>query len=224
MNTYELKSDIRRKVTIYLALISFFLGYLLYLLSDSIYVAIAARFPNIEQFFSTWFFLGVLPSQITVVTVYSVLHYLFNKYLWRCACINKRLNVPDLNGVWEGCLESSHIKDGAYVKIKMELTIEQTWREMKCTSIFPSSKSYSDIVCIDSSGSQGTLLKFTYINHSEDLVSGLPQFAGYNELRLNDANTLEGTYYTRRTPMTRGTIKLIRRTAKNEINQPTNAI
>ena len=64
------------------------------------------------------------------------------------------------------------------------------------------------------------MLRFTYTNHSEDLASGLTQFAGYNELRLNDANTLTGTYFTKRVPSTRGTILLVRRNAKDDINDP----
>ena len=104
----------------------------------------------------------------------------------------------------------------------MKLEIAQTWNRMTCTSIFPSSKSFSDLVCLDSESSQGTMLKFTYTNHSEDLSSELTQFAGYNELRLDDANTLSGTYYTKRTPSTRGTILLIRRIPEGEINEPLN--
>lgn len=222
MNIYELKSDIRRKVTLCIALISLFLGCFLYELSIKLYIYIVTYIPAIDTFFSKWEFLGALPSQITVVAVYSAIRSAFNKHMWKWPCINKHLNVPNLNGVWEGCLESSHIKDGAHVNLKMDLFIEQTWEKMTCTSIFPSSKSFSDIVCIDSSSSHGTLLKFTYVNHSEDLDSGLTQFAGYNELRLNDANTLEGTYYTKREPMTRGTILLIRRDPKDIINQPAN--
>ena len=36
------------------------------------------------------------------------------------------------------------------------------------------------------------------------------------------SNTLEGTYYTKRDPMTRGKILLIRRDPKDDINQPAN--
>lgn len=222
MNTYELKSDIRQKVTIIIAIVSLLLGYILFNLCDYLNPYLASLFPTVTAFFSQWEYLGVFSSQITVGTVFEVICWWFDKQLWRIPWINKFLGVPDLNGSWEGVLESSFNENGVNKKVDMKLEIEQSWNRMKCTSIFPTSKSYSDLVCLDSKSSQGTMLKFTYTNHSENLASGLTQFAGYNELRLDDANKLTGTYYTKRVPSTRGTISLVRRNAKDYINDPIN--
>ena len=211
MNTYEVKSDIRQKVTIWIAIISLIGGNALFRFSNLEATLLAKHFSVIADFLVQWEYLGILSSQITVATVFAFISWLFNKYLWQIPCINKFLGVPNLNGIWEGVLESSFQENGVYKKIDMKLEIEQTWNRMTCTSIFPSSRSFSDLVRLDSESSQGTMLKFTYTNHSEDLSSELTQFAGYHELRLDDANTLRGTYYTKRTPRTRGTILLTRR-------------
>lgn len=222
MNTYEIKGgkgDIRRNVTICVAVISLLLGWLLYEAFSKLGVVVAAHIPKLACFFSKWEFLGVLPSQFTAALVYGLMRWLFNKYIWKWPCINKHLGVPNLNGEWEGGLISSVIKDDKNVELEMRLKIKQTWEEITCTSGFEASESYSDIVCIDSLSSRGTVLKFTYVNYSKDLSLGLPQFAGYNELRLKDANTLEGDYYTKREPMTRGRISLIRRSSADNINQ-----
>lgn len=222
MNTYEIKGDIRQKVIPFIAVISLIVGNLLFAFSNSIMELIESYLPEISDFLAEWEYLGVFSTQITFITMFSFFSWLFNNHLWRISWINKYLGVPDLNGLWEGVLESSYIENGANIKIDMKLEITQSWNRMTCTSIFPKSKSYSDIVCVDSESSQGVVLKFTYINHSEDLSSGLPQFAGYNELRLCDDNTLNGTYFTKRVPSTRGTILLVRRNAKDDINEPVN--
>lgn len=223
MNTYELKSDIRQKVTIMIAIISLLLGNILFNLCNYLTPYLASFLPSVTAYFSQWEYLGVFSSQITVGTVFAVINWLFDKRLWRIRWINKFLGVPDLNGSWEGVLESSFEENCVNKKVDMQLEIEQSWNRMKCTSIFPTSKSYSDLVCLDSESSHGTVLKFTYTNHSEDLASGLTQFAGYNELRLDDANTLAGTYYTKRVPATRGKILLIRRNPNDEINVSVNS-
>ena len=222
MNTYEVKSDIRQKVTIWIAIISLIGGNALFRFSNLEATLLAKHFSVIADFLVQWEYLGILSSQITVATVFAFISWLFNKYLWQIPCINKFLGVPNLNGIWEGVLESSFQENGVYKKIDMKLEIEQTWNRMTCTSIFPSSRSFSDLVRLDSESSQGTMLKFTYTNHSEDLSSELTQFAGYNELRLDDANTLRGTYYTKRTPSARGTILLTRRIPEGEINESLN--
>ena len=224
MNTYELKSDIRQKVTITIAIVSLLLGNILFNLCNYLTPYLASLLPSVTAFFSQWEYLGVFSSQITVGTVFVLINWLFDKHLWRIPWIDKLLGVPDLNGSCEGVLESSFKENGVNKKVDMKLEIEQSWNRMKCTSIFPASKSYSDLVCLDSEGSQGIMLKFTYTNHSEDLATGLTQFAGYNELRLNDANTLSGTYYTKRDPATKGTILLVRREPNDEINVPLNSL
>lgn len=223
MNTYEVKSNIRQRVTLAIAVLSLILGNSLFGLSNSLASIVESYFPKVTSSFSQWDYLGIFSSQITVAMVFSFIKWLFEKHLWRTPLINKFLGVPDLNGSWEGVLESSYKENDVNVKVDMKLEIEQSWSRIKCTSIFPTSKSYSDLVCLDYEGPKGTMLKFTYTNHSENINLGLPQFAGYNELRLNDANTLAGTYYTQREPSTKGTIILIRRDAKDDINEPIRA-
>lgn len=215
MNTYEVKCKIRQTVTVIIAVLSLFLGNMLFQLSNLAGRVLAEHLLPISSFLNKWEYLGVIPSQITVSAVFVALNEWFDKYLWRIPIINRFLGVPNLNGLWKGTLESSYQENGANKKIDMILQIEQTWSKMKCTSIFSKSKSYSDLVCLDFQGSRGTMLKFTYTNYSEDFASALTEFAGYNELRLDDTNKLSGTYYTKRNPSTRGTISLVRITDEN---------
>ena len=124
MNTYEVKSDIRQKVTIWIAIISLILGNALFRFSNFLEPLLAKHFSVIADFLAQWEYLGILSSQITVATVFAFISWLFNKYLWRIPCINKFLGVPNLNGIWEGVLESSFQENGVYKKMvdcKMKL-------------------------------------------------------------------------------------------------------
>ena len=150
MNTYELKSDIRQKVTITIAIVSLLLGNILFNLCNYLTPYLVSLLPSLTAFFSQWEYLGAFSSQITVGTVFVLINWLFDKHLWCIPWINKLLGVPDLNGSWEGVLESSFKENGVNKKVDMKLEIEQSWNRMKCTSIFPASKSYSDLVCLDS--------------------------------------------------------------------------
>ena len=116
MNTYEVKSDIRQKVTIWIAIISLIGGNALFRFSNLEATLLAKHFSVIADFLVQWEYLGILSSQITVATVFAFISWLFNKYLWQIPCINKFLGVPNLNGIWEGVLESSFQENGVYKK------------------------------------------------------------------------------------------------------------
>ena len=222
MNTYEIKGNIRQKVLLFIAVISLIVGNFLFGASNYFFNFIEANFPAITVFLDKWDYLGMFSSQITVATTFAIANWLFNNYIWKIPFVNKHLDVPNLNGVWEGELESSFKENGVNKKVDMKLEIKQTWNKMTCTSVFPKSASCSDIVCIDAQGSQGVVLKFTYTNQSENVELDLPQFVGYNELKLCNANKLSGTYYTRRTPATRGTISLVRSDTKDSTSAVVN--
>ena len=123
MNTYEIKGDIRKKVILCITVISLIAGYLLFELSNSIMWLIEIHLPAISDFLAEWEFLGVFSAQITFITMFSFFSWLFNNHLWRISWINKHLGVPDLNGLWEGGLESSVINNGENIKIDMKLEI-----------------------------------------------------------------------------------------------------
>lgn len=221
MTTYGLKSNIRKKVLLWICVISLIIGSILYPLFSNVMDNICRQCPSIKEFICKWEYLGVFSTQLTVITIFGLITWIFNNYLWKTKLFLKILKIPNLNGVWEGVLESSYTDSDSRqrVKVEMVVTITQTWEKMVCRSKFPKSESSSDIICLDTESSQGIVLKFTYINQSQDLKCDLPEFSGYNELRLQDENTLSGTYFTKRVPSTRGIILLIRRNPSSNINE-----
>ncbi len=218
MTIYGLKNNIRKKVLLWIATASLILGNALFFLFNNILLNIQFQFPMIKEFIEKWEYLGVFSSQITVASTFGFITWLFNNYLWKKKIFFKILGIPNLNGQWEGVLESTYLVDGQPCKIDMTLTIKQTWETMLCISKFPKSTSFGDIICLDTESAEGTVLKFTFTNKSQDIKCELPQYPGYNELQLLDENTLNGRYFTQRIPSTRGTILLIRRDPSADIN------
>lgn len=214
MIRYGLKTDIRVKVSLVIVFISLLLGnYLFYFLNDFL-----LRFSLVRDFINKWEYLGI-PSQITVLSLYAFLTFCFNHCIWKCHFFVKISDVPNLNGKWEGALSSSHLdSEGNPTKIRMTLEIQQTWEKIKCVSTFDESSSSCDVVCIDTTSPEGVLLKFTYLNKSRDIISGMPQYGGYNELCITK-NQMVGQYYTARIPQTYGKILLFRVNPCDEINE-----
>lgn len=220
MTIYGLKNDIRKKVLICISIVSLLLGNALFLLCNKGLLRIYVSCPAIKEFLDKWEYLGVFSAQITVVTTFGITTWIFNNYLWKTKVFLKILGLPNLNGTWEGVLESTYKgEDGLRVKTDMVLTIEQTFEKMSCTSKFPKSESFGDVICLDMESPEGIVLKFTYMNKSNDIECDMPQYPGYNQLRLADQNTLSGIYFTQRIPSTRGTIFLVRRMPSSDINE-----
>jgi len=221
VKNYGLSNDKRKTVLLIIFVISLVAGTYLYPKVNELLQYICTVVPQLKSFLDEWEYLGIFSTQVSVFAIFNLLTWAFNNFLWKTAPFQKILNIPDLNGEWEGGYESIREVNGRKIQTngKMVLSITQTWNKIACQSSFEKSESYSDIVYLDVDGPQGVMLKFTYTNKSHDVTSDLVEFSGYNELRLSDKNTLTGTYYTKRTPSTRGSLLLIRKTPDDEINE-----
>lgn len=51
--------------------------------------------------------MGVTTNFIGVTFLYGLIYWLFDNYIWKWKPLRKVLNVPDLNGHWEGNLTSA---------------------------------------------------------------------------------------------------------------------
>ncbi len=224
MKNYGISNDKRKAVLLFIFITSLLVGSFLYSRINILLMQICESIPALKDFLNDWEYLGLFPTQVTVFLIFNFLSWIFNKHLWRMFFFPKLLDVPNLNGTWEGGYESIREVDGQQIQTtgSMQLIITQTWDKMMCQSIFEKSESYSDIIYLDLDSAQGTVLKFTYTNKSHDTVCGLPEFSGYNELKLKDKNTLEGTYFTKRIPSTRGNLFLIRKKSDDDINETIN--
>lgn len=220
MHRYSIDKKDRETILYVLVIVSVALSLMLKTLLSDICIQLAntiekatwlADFADIIQ--ST----ELIPNVIGVPVVYWVLSSVFNKWLWKIKPLNKILGVPDLNGIWQGSLHSSH-DDMDY---EMELDVKQTWTKIQCTSKFKSSQSFSNVAALYSEGIEGNVLYFAFHNQSNDVGTGNQQYDGYNILIL-EGEKLSGRYFNNRASLKKankggnlGTIEL--RKVKNKV-------
>lgn len=103
MNSYGLKSDIRKKVVIGIFIFSIVVIWLIgeWINNISADIKILNDLLNKINHFG-------LGGSISAYSLFGVFYWLFNNYLWKWKLFNLFLGVPDLNGTWEGILISSY--------------------------------------------------------------------------------------------------------------------
>ena len=144
----------------------------------------------------------------------------FDKYLWKWPFFQKIHGIPNLNGEWRGRLTSSFKDDsGVNKSYPMKLIITQTFSRMQCLSVYPSSCSYSSIAHIQGYDpvTQSCLLEYAYGNEagkSSIIESGWEgNHLGFCHVRCT-ADKMNGQYFTNRTPGTKGTFSLRRKSPR----------
>lgn len=194
MHTYTIDKSLRGKVILKIFIISIILSSALTFLLGGIITNIKIWFQQYAWISNTLRLcddLGVTTNFIGVTFLYALIYGLFDNYIWKWRPLRKVLNVPDLNGHWEGKLTSATYQ----TTIHMDLNIKQTWSKISFVSTFPKSKSESNVASIFIERDGIVKVGFGFINHSRELPH---QYDGYNILDLDDDNHLFGRYFNNR--------------------------
>ena len=141
---------------------------------------------------------------------YSVLYWLFNCYVWRWSFLRKLgiLNVPDLNGEWDGTIQSSYHENIAQ---QFTVTITQNWSKISIILENRGSRSRSNVASLKVSDSPFPELIYTYINEPKfNSHDTMHTHRGVAFLEYKNLN-LEGGYFTGRDRNTYGQICLKRK-------------
>ena len=136
----------------------------------------------------------------TFGVVFMAVFYLFDRYLWKY----KSSKVPNLNGDWEGKIETSH-NDGEEIDVKV--TIKQTWSSISIILETANSRSKSEVASIMSKS------RLVYQFFNEPLFRSektLHKHYGVTMLDFKENDILEGFYFTDRDRKTQGDIYLER--------------
>ena len=96
--------------------------------------------PVIEFLSST----GIFPNFLEAAVIFSLLSFVFERWIWKLPPVRFFHGIPDLNGHWEGELFSSYSEEA----IHMDLDIVQTWSEISFRASFPKSTSSSNTAAI----------------------------------------------------------------------------
>jgi predicted pore-forming effector associated with SMODS systems len=141
--------------------------------------------------------------------------YLWVEYRgWRSPLLRRSrlVQTPDLNGSWEGQLQSSY--DDFKSVHQISVAIRQSWTRIVVELRTSQSTSHSDTASIFVEKGVNPVLVYTYLNSpNPDQQESMHRHAGTTLLELTSVSnsaTLEGNYYSGRGRGTYGTMFLSR--------------
>ena len=196
MHSYLIDKKIRTSFSIALFVVSIAVSMLLRMAlstnTDAISAQLSAmKLDTVMEFLSST---GVFPNIFEATVIYSILSFLFEKWIWKFPGIRCMHGIPNLNGHWEGELRSSYSEES----IPMKLDVIQTWSEISFRSTFPKSTSSSNTAAIHMEDNRGVSIYFGFHNNSTDIETGMQSYDGYNILTMVDKNTLSARYFNNR--------------------------
>lgn len=228
MHGYSLNNDFREKAMLIVLVLSLTVNTLFYKLINLFITFLCSNFSIINDIIEFLDSIGIGVNIFTLTSIFGLLYYFYDNYSWKLKFINKLHNVPNLNGKWDGYLESSFLdENGRPIVMDVHFDIEQTWSKITVKSEFSKRKkntnnidmpqlfnkntstSYSDTATFDIDNVAGPKLVFTYENNANDPKLEIRKHNGCNFLIYKD-NTLKGEYFTDRGNGTHGTIFLMR--------------
>lgn len=144
----------------------------------------------------------------SILGVYGVIHWLYDRILWKTSLFGFRLSqIPNCSGTWYGLIHSSHSGD---FQSEGMMTIRQTWSKILIEFESSSSSSLSRMASfnITPGPSYGLIYEYTSDprSHSDPAMHA---HRGLAFLKLSQSrNRMEGDYYTGRDRGTQGTMKM----------------
>ena len=141
---------------------------------------------------------------------YSVLYWIFEHYVWKLNLLRKigLIKVPDLNGNWEGKIQSSYNQSGRAQCVSV--TILQRWSKMIVKLETKLSRSYSTAAILRTDDLPNPELTYVYVNEPKAIAPNTMNMHRGTAILGLAGSVLEGDYYTGRGRGEVGTIKLNR--------------
>lgn len=142
---------------------------------------------------------------------YGLLYAAFDKWCWKWFRKIGLIKTPDLNGEWNGTLETSF--DNYSPELKITLKIFQSWTKIKIVLITDHSISRSEAASVILGAPEGKYLNYQYVNEPKpSAVQTMSIHRGTTKLLLDEKkDTLSGEYYSGRNRQNFGSLTLKRR-------------
>lgn len=147
----------------------------------------------------------------SVAGTFGLFYFMFDRFIWKWHLLRRFdiVTIPDLNGAWEGEIESSH--DQGSQPLQVSVTISQRWSKILVELDTKESHSKSVAASFLTSSSSSPELMYAYINEPKpNAQKSMEMHKGTARLALT-GQTLEGDYYTGRGRVTVGSIKLTKK-------------
>jgi hypothetical protein len=187
MHDYSVRGHARERQVYWLAVLAFFVMPLLATLSG-------------------W--VGVTVS-IGTATVFGVIFWLFDRFVWRWWPIRKALGFCDLNGKWNVVGQRLNPDGSVANEWTGQLTIVQTWSRISAVLNTEQSISRSGPASLTREEGVGHCLLYTYTNDPEPNRPDLQVHRGTCELRIGDScSEATGVYFNDQHRLTFGRMKL----------------
>ena len=191
MHSYE--ADGRGRVTFVLVAVGVLLAWLLSAVLDAVDVELSwwVGAPSVPAFF-------------------SAAYWAFDRYVWRLGLLRNVgfVNVPNLDGEWNGEVKSSH--GGGGFSQPVSVVIHQRWSKMSIRLGTEHSRSYSTLAAIKTDDAIKPELTYIYLNEPKpDAKETMETHRGTAVLELS-GEALVGIYYSGRGRREMGTIELKR--------------
>ena len=158
----------------------------------------AIKYQRFERLFDVF---NLLFAGMPFLVIY-IIYVSFVKHAWKWKLINKFINVPNLNGTYEGILRSSF--DNFFKEHKFKLKINQDFENISIVMemLEKTSKSYSINVYLEKRNNEIYLI-YNYQNEPIDKTSPtLTEHKGTTILKFNpNLETFEGNYFTDKRPI-----------------------
>lgn len=205
MIPYTLNIEVRRQVTVILALISVCISVVLENSITQYLINIEFKSCFMNNLYSMKALELLAAVTIPPFIVWYLLHILYSKFLWKCSCFRLFHQVPNLNGTWDGYTFND---ENPTWKRSVTVTIKQDWNrilvrtKMNDTNKERCAESFCECtVAAIEINSGGARLKYAYKN----MLLGTESYVGYNELQIEEKKIV-GQYIT--TKPTKGVFKI----------------
>lgn len=176
-----------------------------------IYWLAAAAFSVMPLLASLSGWVGVTIS-IGTATVFGIVFWLFDRYVWRWWPVRKWLGFCNINGKWD-CSGHRLNPDGSVAnEWSGEMTIVQTWSRIAISLSTTQSVSRSGPACLTRDEGLGFSMLYTYTNDPAPNQPALHIHRGTCELRFADScSEGSGIYFNDQHRLTFGRMRLTKR-------------
>lgn len=158
--------------------------------------------------------IALTPSVMSLIcagSVWAVLYWMFDKYVWRWQYIMKLINVPNLSGEWSCCGQTLNPDGSLSYEWHGIVTIFQSWDKIRVRLKTNQSGSNSIAAALICDDAEGFRLLYNYRNEPRINEVELKSHLGFGELTFaTNLQTAEGEYFNGHGRFTFGTMKLKR--------------
>lgn len=150
------------------------------------------------------------------VAIYGFLFIIFDKWIWRwdIPILSSVLVIPNMNGEWEGHINSS-LPKSKRGDIPITITISQTYSKIRIRLESEYSQSLSQMATIQMQDPSFCSLSYEYLSEYRPDTSTVDRHYGVAKINLTVgmgkfAGTHKGSYYTEKSHNSSGEITLTR--------------